>query len=50
MKDPRFLPVEYQEPVDESEGEFFEAEEELYDDIVLGGKGNVKKFSLYIAS
>ena len=53
MKDPRFLPVEKREPVEEYEDEFYETEEELYDILTQGkakSKEAVKRFELYIAS
>ncbi len=49
MRDPRFLPVEFHEPMDESDDEFL-SDEELYEEIVSSGKSGSKKFSLYIAS
>ena len=53
MKDPRFLPVEKREPVDEYDDEFLESDEdELYETLSPEGKGkpSVKKINLYIAS
>ncbi len=56
MKDPRFLPVEKREPVEDHDDEFDEFlegdEDELYDIFPEDGKGkfSVKKLQLYIAS
>lgn len=50
MRDPRFLPVEYHEPVDESEEDFFGSDEETLEGSIHSAKGSVKKLNLYIAS
>jgi len=52
MKDPRFLPVENREPVEEYDDDFLENEEELYEILYSSQKDKtvVKKVELYIAS
>tara|TARA_Y100000310_G_scaffold345782_1_gene469842 strand:- start:35471 stop:35629 length:159 start_codon:yes stop_codon:yes gene_type:complete len=52
MKDPRFLPVENREPVEEYDDDFLENEEELYEALYSSrkDKATVKKIQLYIAS
>ena len=52
MKDPRFLPLEQREPVEEYEDDFLENEEELYEILYSSDKDKavVKKVQLYIAS
>ena len=51
MKDPRFLPVELREPVEEYEDDFLESDEELIELLALGDdKHSVKRMQLYIAS
>ena len=51
MKDPRFLPVELREPVDEYEDDFLESDEELIEMLALSkDKQSIKRMQLYIAS
>ena len=51
MKDPRFLPVDKRDPVDEYEDEFLGSDEELYEAIATGKeKASIKRIQLYIAS
>ena len=52
MKDPRFLPVEHREPVEEYEDDFLDNEEELYEILCSSIKDwtIVKKVELYVAS
>ncbi|MBI2137118.1 hypothetical protein HYU12_01220 [Candidatus Woesearchaeota archaeon] len=50
MKDPRFLPVEKREPVDDFDDDFLE-EDELASPLKTGrGKAQIKKMQLFIAS
>ncbi|MBI2663909.1 hypothetical protein HYX10_01025 [Candidatus Woesearchaeota archaeon] len=51
MKDPRFLPVENREPVEEYEDDFLESEE-LYEILYSARKNKavIKKVQLYVAS
>ena len=49
MKDPRFLPVELREPVEEFDEEMMQ--EEDYEKILQARqKGSVKRLDLYVAS
>ena len=49
MSDPRFLPVELREPIEDSEDELL-SEEELYESFLQSKqKYCVKKFGLYVA-
>ena len=51
MKDPRFLPIEYHEPMEESDDDFLENDDEAAENLLMGKqKGSVKKLNLYIAS
>jgi hypothetical protein len=52
MKDPRFLPLEDREPVEEYEDDFFESEEEMYEVLYSTQKDKtvMKKVELYMAS
>ncbi len=53
MKDPRFLPIEKREPVEDYDDEFLESgDDELYEMVSSDekGKNSVKKLNLYIAS
>ena len=52
MKDPRFLPVENREPVEEYEDDFLENDEELYEILYSSSKDKtvLKKVELYVAS
>jgi len=52
MKDPRFLPLEQREPVEEYDDDFLENEEELFEILYSSSKDKtvIKKVELYIAS
>ena len=50
MKDPRLLPMDKREPVEEFEDFFFEADEEMQEAFSDPDKVMVKKAQLYVAS
>ena len=51
MKDPRFLPVDLREPVEEYEDDFSGSDEDIIEMLALGNdKHSVRRMQLYIAS